>query len=76
MQTMHPAFNKTACCIGHSWLLLQARLQEMQHRRQRVHKQAEAAIQEAEAQAELNASQYDRAGRSLVHIKVHTIICL
>ena len=42
----------------------------MQHMRHSIHKQAEAAIEEAQAQQELNASQYDHAGRSLVHIKV------
>lgn len=49
---------------------MQGRLQEVQHKRQLVHKQAEAAILEAQAQQELNAAQYDQAGRSLVHIKV------
>lgn len=43
----------------------------MQHMRQSIHKQAEAAIEEAQAQQELNASQYEHAGRSLVHIKVY-----
>lgn len=45
----------------------------MQHRRQQVHEQAEAAIVEAQAQQQLNAAQYDQAGRSLVHIKVQTL---
>ena len=55
-------------------LPLQARMHEMQHRRHSVHQQAEAAIAEAQAQQEINAGQYDHAGRSLVHIKVPNFV--
>ena len=42
----------------------------MHRRRHLVHKDAEAAIEEAAAQQEANAGQYDHAGRALVHVKV------
>ena len=50
--------------------MLQARAAELQHRRHLVHQEAEAAIKQAAAQQELNAGQYDHAGRALVHVKV------
>ena len=54
-----------------SWLyLLQITLEELQLGRSLLHRQAEAAIQQADAQIKLNKGQYDHVGRLLVHVKV------
>lgn len=54
-----------------SWLsCLQITLEELQLGRSLLHRQAEAAIQQADAQIKLNKDQYDHVGRLLVHVKV------
>ena len=50
------------------------KLEEMQLGRSLLHRQAEAAIQEADAQIKLNKGQYDHVGRLLVHVKVVNLI--
>ena len=49
---------------------MQITLEEVQLGRSLLHRQAEAAIQEADAQIKLNKGQYDHVGRLLVHVKV------
>ncbi|KAL3161761.1 hypothetical protein ABBQ38_008856 [Trebouxia sp. C0009 RCD-2024] len=48
---------------------LQITLEELQLGRSLLHRQAEAAIKEADAQIKLNKGQYDDVGRLLVHAK-------
>lgn len=54
---------------------MQITLEELQLGRSLLHRQAEAAIKEADAQIKLNKGQYDDVGRLLVHAKVanHTL---
>lgn len=49
---------------------MQITLEELQLGRSLLHRQAEAAIKEADAQIKLNKGQYDHVGRLLVHAKV------
>jgi len=44
-------------------------LEDLQLGRSLLHRQAEAAIKEADGQIKLNKEQYDQAGRLLVHVK-------
>ncbi len=47
----------------------QVTLEDLQLGRSLLHRQAEAAIKEADGQIKLNKEQYDQAGRLLVHVK-------
>lgn len=53
-------------------LVLQVTLEDLQLGRSLLHRQAEAAIKEADGQIKLNQGQYDHAGRLLVHAKAGT----
>ena len=66
------SFNPPApnICWLHSRPVVQITLEELQLGRSLLHRQAEAAIQEADAQIKLNKGQYDHVGRMLVHVKV------
>lgn len=69
---------KVVTCLGvhslkHSLkpaLCVQVTLEELQLGRSLLHRQAEAAIKEADAQIRLNKGQYNHVGRLLVHVKV------
>ena len=49
---------------------MQVTLEELQLGRSLLHRQAEAAIKEADAQIKLNKGQCEHVGRLLVHAKV------
>lgn len=53
---------------------MQMTLEELQVGRSLLHRQAEATIQEADAQIKLNKGQYDHVGRLLVHVKVANLV--
>ncbi|KAL0032078.1 hypothetical protein WJX77_004042 [Trebouxia sp. C0004] len=52
---------------------LQVTLEDLQLGRSLLHRQAEAAIKEADGQIKLNKEQYDQAGRLLVHVKASNL---